>query len=262
MRLVNWINHEAMGIFDFLKRKTRELPETKDGRKAECPYCHKILEKIPAKKTTCPYCGEVMFVRTRPQGNIRVVVTKAEAEQIEEDWAVVSGTHDTYIAEKAAFEKEREILKKRFGKEPAENDIRWGLLNKSLLEHARHENWGFYRNARFGMAEILRREIKLNQALKTYLEVCYIDLNGPNNRGGIMDSGDREILIEFPAFDPTQAAFLAPGVIDLIRRVNKKLMLTKDDLKKEFIQTNARPWQSLKLPLSPEQCWSKLEVEL
>ena len=90
-----------MGLLNFFKR-TKSVDsnyKVKDERKAECPYCHIALEKIPAKKTECSHCGAFMFVRTRPKDNARVVVTKEEAEKIEEDWAIVSGTHDSFIAQ-------------------------------------------------------------------------------------------------------------------------------------------------------------------
>ena len=56
-----------------------------DDRKAECPYCHEALAKIPGAKTKCPHCSQYMFVRTRPNG-VRSVVTKEIAGQIEKDW--------------------------------------------------------------------------------------------------------------------------------------------------------------------------------
>ena len=93
-----------MGVFDFLINRGKAQPqkrsEPKDERKAECPYCRQSLAKIPGRKTKCPHCGKFMFVRTRPKDNVRVVVTKEEADKIDEEWAIVSGTHDEYIAEK------------------------------------------------------------------------------------------------------------------------------------------------------------------
>lgn len=46
-----------MGIFDFLKSKKSGSEEyiVREERKAECPYCHKVLDKIPGKKT----CGQM-----------------------------------------------------------------------------------------------------------------------------------------------------------------------------------------------------------
>jgi len=54
-----------------------------DLRKAECPYCHQTLKKIPGAKTKCPHCDGVMFVRTRLKDFARVIVTSAEAVQID-----------------------------------------------------------------------------------------------------------------------------------------------------------------------------------
>lgn len=252
-----------MGIFDILRSKPNtdnQQRETKDERKAECPYCHKSLSKIPGSKTKCPYCSEFMFVRTRPKDNVRVVVTKNEADKIDEDWTIVAGTHDIFVAEKEAIVKEKEILRKRFGgKEPSDNDVKWGLLNKQLIEHAKNGDWGLYTNSRFQMAEILRREMKLKNALQTYLEVCYLDLNGVRNVGGI---NDPEILKEFPPFDPKELAFLAPGVIDLIKRIVLKLNLRKDEVKQIFVEHNSRSKKSLRLPLSTEEAWLSLDKEL
>ena len=252
-----------MGVFDFSINRGKAQPqkrlEPRDERKAECPYCRQSLAKIPGRKTKCPHCGKFMFVRTRPKDNVRVVVTKEEADKIDEEWAIVSGTHDEYFVEKEELEKERVILRKRFGKEPSENDVKWGVFNKQLIQHSQRGDWGLYRNTRFAMAELLRKEMKIKQALQAYLEVCYLDLNGPNNTGGL---DDPELLKEFPPFDPNCDSFLAPGVIDLIQRIIKELNIDKDEVKKIFIEHNSRIEKSLKLPLSAEDAWQSLEKEI
>lgn len=254
-----------MSIFNFFNNKNRESQllqtEQKDERKSECPYCHKALKKVPGSKTKCPHCSEFIFVRTQPKGNVRVVVTKDEADRIDEEWSIVAGTHDNFIAEKEEIIKEKEILEKRFdGKEPSENDVKWGLLNKQLLEHAKNGNWGLYRNTKFQMAEILRRELKLKHALRTYLEICYLDLNGPNNIGGF---DDPEFLEVFLPFDPSEGnSFLAPGIIDSIQKIIKKLEITKEELQKDFIEHNSRIEKSMNLPVPPVECWERVETEL
>lgn len=252
-----------MGIFDLFRSKPNtdnQQRETKDERKAECPYCQKNLSKIPGSKTKCPHCSEFMFVRTRPKDNVRIVVTKEEVDKIDEEWTIVAGTHDIFVVEKEAFAKEKEILRKRFGgNEPSDNDVKWGLLNKQLIEHAKNGDWSSYRNARFQMAEILRGKMKLKNALQTYFEVCYLDLNGVRNVGRM---NNPEILKEFPPFDPKELAFLAPGVIDLIKRIILKLNLSKDEIKQIFIEHNSRSEKSLRLPLSTEEAWLSLDKEL
>ena len=84
-------------------------------------------------------------------------------------------------------------------------------------------------------------------------------MNGPNNTGGI---NNKEMLKEFPPFDPKQSAFLAPGVVDLVRRIMKKLEFDKDKIKSIFIEHNSQIEKSLKLPLTVENCWRALENEI
>ena len=109
---------------------------------------------------------------------MKVLVTDNQAELIEEQWSIVNGTHDEYLARKQKIEGERSRLAKQFSRAPSENDVKWGLLNKEVTEHAVNGMWGLYRNTRFQMAELLRKEGKLKQALFTYCWVCYLDLNG------------------------------------------------------------------------------------
>jgi DNA-directed RNA polymerase subunit M/transcription elongation factor TFIIS len=78
---------------------------------AVCPHCNHAMEKMPGRKKKCPHCGEFMYVRTRPGDGLRVLVTKSQAEQIEEQWSIRNGTHEAYLAEKArAASQEAEIL--------------------------------------------------------------------------------------------------------------------------------------------------------
>ncbi len=74
---------------------------------------------------------------------MKVLVTDKQAEQIEEQWSIVNGTHDEYLAGKQKVEKERSKLTEQFGKAPSENDVKWGLLTKEATEHALNGDWGF-----------------------------------------------------------------------------------------------------------------------
>jgi len=167
---------------------------------AVCPHCDHTLEKKPGRKKKCPHCCHFIYVRTRPSDRQRVLVTEAQAEQIEEQWSIANGTHDAFMAKTNRFADEKAKLKKRFGGgEPSDNDVRWGLLNQERTEHAGQRDWGLYSNATFEMAELLKKEGKTTRALQFYLEVCYHDLNGPNNTGGVTD---KDLLREFPPWDP------------------------------------------------------------
>lgn len=151
-------------------------------------------------------------------------------------------------------EKEKDLLASRFGREPSDNDVLWTLHNKHLLEHARMNNWGLYRNTRLGMAELLMSEAKRRQALDMYLEVAYLDANDPNNRGGISSP---DLLREFPAFTP-DSAVMVPGVVSEIETLEEELGLTEVDLRAAYLAVAERVHRSLKLPLKPDAGWHRL----
>lgn len=246
-----------MRILDFLKKLWTRQPL--DLRKAECPYCQKALDKIPKRRTKCPHCGEFMYVRTRPKDKVRVVVTKAEADKIDEEWER-KYEYDSFISRgfsrKERFEKERERLRKQFGKEPSDRDVMWAILGKESGEHFLRRDFGFYSSTIFEKAEILRKEMRLEAALKKYFEVCYLDLNGPENLGGISDSG-----LKIPPFDP-EKGLLAPAVVFEIKEIMKELEFDKNKAKLIFIEHNSKRFKSWQLPLTPENCWSSLEREI
>jgi len=164
----------------------------------------------------------------------------------------------TVVQSSHIVEGQDNVIKNIMSNQYLPNDVEWGLLNKQLIEYAKKSDWGLYRNVRLKMAEILRREINLKEALKTYLEICYFDLNGFSNRGGI---NDPEILKEFPPFDTT-SVFIASGIVDRIRILIKKLNITIDNVKEIFLKHNQLIYESLKLPVKPENAWKKLEIEL
>jgi hypothetical protein len=254
MRLLNFLRpQKSVFKLEITMPTVLEQVETIDNRKAECPTCYKKLAKIPGAKTKCHHCGEYMYVRTQVN-HTRVVVTKAQAEEIEKQWMIAKGTYDSYLAEKASFAAEKEEIATKLGRQPSDNDVRWRRLNRELMSHAKRGDWGLYRNARFSMAEILLSEKRLEAALYTYLEVCYLDLNGPRNMGGITD---KYIINEFPPFNQKFAS-LAGGVTSRIVNIMKHLDVTLSDIKPKFLEQNDNTGKTLKLPLSAGKAWSSL----
>lgn len=226
---------------------------------AVCPHCNETLAKKPGRKKKCSHCGQFIFVRTRPSDEQRVLVTESQAEEIEEQWSIVNGTHDEYLATKKRFSDEKGKLAKRFGREPSDNDVTWSLLNQDLMGHASQQNWGLFRNAKMEMADILRKEAKLLDALGMYCEVCYLDLNGPNNVGGITD---RELLKQFPPWNPKQDAFLAPGIVDKIVRLIDKAEVGEEQVKDIFTTRASKLKDSLRLLVSVSKAWSEMRKAL
>lgn len=140
-----------------------------------------------------------------------------------------------------------------------ESDKKWREFNQSLMQEAQKMNWGLYRNIRFEMAESLKKENKLQNALETYLEVLYLDQNGPNNRESIKN--DTQLLREFPPFDPS-SVFIAPGIVDRVRILEKKLKITLNEIREIFLKHNQQIKEALRTPTTPEEAWRKIEPEL
>ncbi|MDP3478202.1 MAG: hypothetical protein Q8R88_00420 [Desulfoprunum sp.] len=222
-----------------------------------CPYCDAAIDKMPGRKKKCPSCGEFIYVRTRPSDKKKILIREDQISAVEEQWAIANGTHEQFLAIREAYEKEKDVLRNKFGSDPSENDIRWSILNKELLKHAQKFQWGFYRNARLAMGDILKKESKDLEALDTYMEVCYLDVNGPNN----CCTRDPEILRDYPPFDP-KMAFVAPGVIGYIDNIIGNYRLTQEQVEQRFIKVAERIHKSLKLPVVPERAWKILKKEI
>ena len=269
-----------MGLFDFLKPKEKNAIEVsikvkntinrsvnsysvKDERKAECPSCHGILSKIPGSKTKCHHCGEYMFIRTRPQDSVRLVVNEDQADKIDEDWRILNGTQELYLQEQKRFDDRKEALRKKFnGKEPSENDVYWGLFNEDLIKNAVKGQWGLYRNTKMHRADLLLKEEKLKQSLQTYFEVCYLDLNGTENMM-LDENGNMYVNPYYDAkpFDLT-LKFLAPGIIDTIRKIIKKLNIDKKEVEDIYIKISSLTQKSINTPCNPADTFNELEKEI
>ena len=110
------------------------------------------------------------------------------------------------------------------------------------------------------MAEILRKEGKIIDAVGFYLEVCYLDLNGPNNIGGYIT--DKDLLREFPPWDPKGAvAKLAPGIINQVSEIIQDVNWDKSRIEEIYTKRASLLHTSLRLPLSPSSAWKKLQKE-
>lgn len=230
-----------------------------------CPYCSASLVKRPQRKTKCRNCGKFILVRTRPGDRNRVLVTERQAEEIEAQWSEIHSEPQLYISPKNGFDDEKRRLKEKFGREPSDSDVTWSLLNKEILEYSVKQQWGAYRNTLFEMGELLRAESKLTEALNRYLEVCYLDLNGPQNYG-VMDDLARQVLRdliqkEIGTFE-TDDGGLYPGVLGRVEYVMKKLGVHVDGVRERFLLVATKLEKALGLPVSAESAWRRLQNEL
>jgi hypothetical protein len=225
-----------------------------------CPYCGQRLDKRPSRKTACLNCKQFIFVRTRPIDRQSVLVTEEQAKVLQNEWGSCSRTSILPSLDKQEMEKCRKLLIEKFAKSPSDVDVAWAYLNQETLRHANQRDWGHYRNTRLSMAIILEKYENPAEALKYYLEVCYLDLNGPQNTSGIEGQKLRTSLKvqDFMIED----GFLAPAIIAKIIEIILGLKFDEDKVCQVFLQVAERSRKNLKLPVLPETAWRKVSDEI
>ena len=97
-----------------------------------CPYCLIVLKKRPLAKTKCKNCGNYIFSRSRPIDEKKVLLTKAEAEIVEMQWATINGTLDYYLEEKKKKKLIEEHLKTKLGRDPLKREIQMEHLKREI----------------------------------------------------------------------------------------------------------------------------------
>jgi uncharacterized Zn finger protein (UPF0148 family) len=225
-----------------------------------CPNCGVVLALRPGRKTKCPHCGNFIFVRTRPFDRQRVLVTEEQARVLEAEWSSFARVQIRPTLNQEEMATIRTLLAKKFGKPPSDSDVAWAYLNQKTLDYAKHRQWGLYRNTRLSMAAVLEETGKLEAALRHYLEVCYLDLNGPQNRGQVVTSGNSTVA---PGCDfSLEDAFLAPAVVDKIMEIILALKLDEHRVRDDFMHFAEPEMRGLRLPITPKIAWDKLAAEL
>jgi len=175
-------------------------------------------------------------------------VTEHEAARIDDQWQ--RHHHMNLLDSDPDYRREYEHIKAQLtvesGKEPSAGEIRWVLASEHLVQCVRDGDWGIYRDTKVEMAQQLEGEQKLKQALGTYLEVCYLDVNGPCNRGA-------------KPFDPSQAV-IAPGIARKVRELSRGLGLQPDEVKRLFAE--AAEIYHNGLPVDSAKAWGQVHLDL
>jgi hypothetical protein len=139
--------------------------------------------------------------------------------------------------------------------------IRRALYQRQESESLKEGNFALFRSARLSMALLLEEEVEndeelFRKTLAIHLELCYIDLNGPQNSTAC----ERELNKETP-FKPSQGV-LAPNIVNLTNVYIERSDLTKAETKSLFFKHNGRHLSGLELPLSLDDGWAELEPNL
>jgi len=261
-----WGEREEYEYNNYLKSIKRPIEESfisnsEFFKSATCPYCGFKLEKSPSKKTKCKNCHNYIYVRTNLITKEKMLLTEDQIKELDKEREEIAAKvhaletalsdYDTWME----FKKVKKQLSEE-NKNLKDFDIIWGILNKQQIEYARQNNWGLFRNSHYGMFAILNAEKRVKEALEMLLEVCYYDINGPNN----LSATNGNIFKDFPPFD-LKSGFTAPGLVSSIKELKEQLNLQWDDVKNGFIE-RATKVRIKTMPLSPEKAWEILYDDL
>lgn len=169
--------------------------------------------------------------------------------------------------DKERFERIRAAQIAKHGKEIPEqlhgalHTIRRALYQRQEAESISEGNFARFRDARFNLALLLEEEVEqdeelLRKTLATHLEVCYIDLNGPQNS----TRRERELAKDAP-FDLNQGT-LVPAIVSATNGYIKRLGLTRVETQALFHKHNSKQLRHLNLPLTLDDGWDMLASDL
>jgi len=190
-----------------------------------------------------------------------------QADDIEHERAIKRELEELPEAERGRFERIRTAQREKHGKETPEqlhsalHTIRRNVYEREGLDGIKEGNFARFRDARLGIALLLEEEAekdeeKLRKALATHLEVCYIDLNGPQ----YSTTRERELNNEAP-FDPSHGV-LVPSIVNITNVYIERLDLTRAEIKSLFYKHTGRHLSGLNMPLSVDDGWNELEPNL
>jgi hypothetical protein len=134
----------------------------------------------------------------------------------------------------------------------------WSAVTQDMIQHAMQRQWGLYRNDLYGLADVARKDGNHRVALQLFLDVCYIDTNGPNNVGLWTDGspvpGEENWRIDM--------GFLAPVPLGYLSSLSLKLGQPLERSLVEYAPRAAKLKNELKLPLAWESSRAIIEKAL
>lgn len=136
-----------------------------------------------------------------------------------------------------------------------DDDPDWQRLNQKREDYAAARKWARYRNVILRMAQLRGRQGRLEDALVTYLELCYIDLNGAQNPAAAWGMPSHD-------FDPERSFGLGPLIVKRVQGMARELGYDEARIRVDFLASASALHRSLSLPVTPEDAWSALRAEL
>ena len=181
-KFVRFLSRKAATRDETRRARTREevRPPRDQGteiQSAICPHCGTELSPIPRRKKKCPECGHFVFVRTRSEDGIRLLLTEEQAL-----------FHDYYkrlehhgIDNKVIYNVRQRLAKQFNIIEPFDGDVIWAALNEKLMHSMKAGDWNELKLLYHTEADFLRDTDK--PFFRVLQESVRAELRGYEERG-------------------------------------------------------------------------------
>jgi hypothetical protein len=128
-----------------------------------CPNCKGVLEQPPNKKERCPLCGDLVFVKTLPGSNARVLMTAEEARRTDVEWRLIEEEQALVVFAKQlgisreVIEERKKELSEALRKPVVTRGALGSLLTAKIVELLKKEDWHTLSQFYFAQSIFLRK---------------------------------------------------------------------------------------------------------
>lgn len=118
-----------------------------------CPYCNKMLEKMPSRKIKCRSCGKEIYVRSTQKIFESSILMREDAIALDQLKQM-----EAYGVTPGDFLNKRAQLSEKFGNRAKSADVIWGIFNDLISKNS--QNLDALRMIYYSMALFLNLEGK------------------------------------------------------------------------------------------------------
>lgn len=177
-----------------------------------------------------------------------VLLTSQQRLEVDEQWSIVRGYHDSWLSERLRFEAESSRLAEQLQREQTEREVKSSLLAKERDEVREKKQWGLYRNCIHAIAELAWHTRDMREVIRLQSQVIYIDRCGPSNS-----------QINGNGFDASKALPMAGGPLCRLIEAAIREGVTMEMLKEDFLCVAEVIRNDLKTRVQPTTAWREVE---
>jgi hypothetical protein len=128
-----------------------------------CPYCNINIDWVINKKERCRACNNLIYVKTRPENNSRLLLTAEDALLIDQQWKDIEVIHGMTLFAKqlgvSGEELENKVreLRELSGLPVTARGAVWSILNAKMVKLLKQNDWGNLSGVYFDQSIFLQK---------------------------------------------------------------------------------------------------------